>query len=453
VASVLIIDDEPGVCWALRKALEDAGHEVDVAGTAEQGLPRAPGKDLVFLDIALPGMNGLEALGRLQDLPVVVITAHGTVENAVEALRRGAFDYLVKPLRPEELPALVDRAVRRSALEREVGRLRRELAGRTGTSPLRGATRPMQEVFKQIATVAMAEAPVLIRGESGTGKELVARTIHAASRRSEGPFEPIDCGALPEGLLESELYGHERGAFTGAVARKRGRIELAHGGTLFLDEVGELSAASQAKLLRFLAEHQIVRLGGSQHLPVDVRVIAASHRDLRAGVQGGSFREDLYYRLAVTEIDLPPLRARREDIPLLVAHFLEREFDYPGEVSEEAVAVLARHAWPGNVRELRNAVEAATVRARGGVILPEHLPPSVGSGAAGGADELARLVAGMADAAPEGGKHAAVQEAAERALVAHVLERTGGNQVQAARQLGIHRTTLRRLIERYGLRG
>ena len=448
MARVLIIDDEPNVCWALKKALEHAGHEAETAPTAEQGLPLARGKDLVFLDIGLPGMNGLEALGRLKGQPVVVITAHGTVENAVEALRRGAYDYLVKPLRGEEIPALVDRAVKRTALEREVERLRRELG--KGTSPLKGATRVMQEVFKRIATVAMADAPVLVLGESGTGKELVARTIHAASRRAAGPFEPIDCGALPETLLDSELYGHGRGAFTGAVERRRGRVELAAGGTLFLDEVGELSPAAQAKLLRFLAEGEFVRVGGGERQHVDVRIITATHRDLRRAVAEGAFREDLFYRLAVTDVRLPPLRDRRDDVPLLVAHFLEA-LAYPGAVSEEAMAALARHAWPGNVRELRNAVEAATVTARGAVILPDHLPESVRDGPPPAPDELARVVVRLADAAPEGTKYEAVHDAFERAAIAHVLGLVGSNQVQAARLLGIHRTTLRKLMEKYGL--
>ena len=451
MAKVLIIDDEPGICWALRKALEEAGHAVEAAGTAEQGLPLAAGKDLVFLDIALPGMNGLEALGRLDNVPVVIITAHGTVENAVEALKRGAFDYLVKPLRAEELPALVDRAVKRSALEREVSRLRSELNERGGASPLKGATPVMQEVFKQIATVAMADASVLIRGESGTGKELVARTIHAASRRGSGPFEPIDCGALPVALLESELYGHERGAFTGAVARKRGRIELAHKGTLFLDEVGELSLASQAKLLRFLAERELIRVGGIEHIAVDVRLITATHRDLRAEIDDESFRDDLFYRLAVSEIHLPPLRARREDIPLLVAHFLEQEFAYKGEVSEEAMACLGRHAWPGNVRELRNAVEAATVKARGGTILIDHLPDSTRASGSATDYEIGRLVAKIADASDAGTKYETVHDSFEKAVIEHVLGLHGNNQVQTAKQLGIHRTTLRKLIEKYGL--
>ncbi len=449
MARILIIDDEPGVCWALKKALDEAGHEVETAGTAEQGLPLAGAADLVFLDIGLPGMNGLDALQRLDNVPVVVITAHGTLENAVEALKHGAFDYLVKPLRGEELPALVQRAVSRSALEREVARLRSEVRGRYDAAPLKGSTRAMQEVFKQIATVALSDAPVLIHGESGTGKELVARTIHHASRRAGGAFEPIDCGALPEALLESELFGHERGAFTGAVARKRGRIESAHGGSLFLDEVGELTAASQAKLLRFLAEREIVRLGGSARIHVDLRVIAATHRDLRAGIESGDFREDLFYRLAVSEIVLPPLRDRRDDIPLLVAHFLEHEVAYKGDMGSDAMAILRDNDWPGNVRELRNAVEAATVMARGAMVLPEHLPESVRSAASPRGGAWGPLVARMADAAADGEKYGAVHDAAERAVVAHVLGKTGGNQVQAARQLGIHRTTLRKLVEKY----
>ncbi|MGQ0615334.1 MAG: sigma-54-dependent transcriptional regulator [Planctomycetaceae bacterium] len=451
MARILLIDDEPGVCWALRKLLEGAGHAVEALGSAEQGIPAASAADLVFLDIGLPGMNGLEALERLRGKPVVVITAHGTLDNAVEALRRGAFEYLVKPLRSEEVLPLVERALRRGALEREVARLRRELEERQGASPLCGATRAMQEVFKSIATVALSDAPVLVLGESGTGKELVARTIHRASRRGAGPFEPIDCGALPEALFESELFGHEKGAFTGAVGRKRGRLEAAHGGTVFLDEVGELTAASQAKLLRFLAEKEITRLGGHERIEVDARVIAATHRDLRAAKEAGEFREDLFYRLAVTEIRLPPLRERLDDVPLLVAHFLSKEFAYPGAVSHEALEVLKAHSWPGNVRELRNAVEAATVSARGGVLLPEHIPPSVRAAPAPPSDDLARLVARLADGAPEGEAYPRVHDAVEREVVAHGLARCGGNQVRAARRLGIHRTTLRKLIEKYGL--
>ncbi|MFB3065145.1 MAG: sigma-54 interaction domain-containing protein, partial [Planctomycetota bacterium] len=320
-----------------------------------------------------------------------------------------------------------------------------------GTSPLRGATRPMQEVFKQIATVAMADAPVLIQGDSGTGKELVAHTIHNASSRAAGPFEPIDCGALPEALLESELFGHEKGAFTGAQARKPGRVEAAHGGTLFLDEVGELQPTSQVKLLRFLAEHEVTRLGSNERISVDVRVICATHRDLRAEVEEGRFRDDLYYRLAVTGIRLPTLRERREDIPLLVAHFLEKEFRYRGEMSSEAMDALMAHSWPGNVRELRNAVEAGTVTARGRDILTEHLPEAVRAPGNARADALAGAVVRLADEAPDGEKHKAVHDAAERAAVTHVLRLANGNQVQAALKLGIHRTTLRKLIDKYGL--
>ncbi|MHC4956227.1 MAG: sigma-54-dependent transcriptional regulator [Planctomycetota bacterium] len=450
MARVLIIDDEPGVCWALQKTLEGAGHGVVVAGTAEQGLPLAADADLIFLDIGLPGMDGLKALEKLDGVPVVIITAHGTLENAVEALQKGAFDYLVKPLRSEEIPALVQRAVRRAELEREVSQLRAQLDARGPAAPLKGTTRSMQSVFKQVATVAISDAGVLIRGESGTGKELVARTIHESSRRSDGPFEPIDCGALPEALVESELFGYEKGAFTGAVARKPGRIERADGGTLFLDEVGELSPASQSKLLRFLAEREIVRVGGGERIGVDVRVIAASHRDLREEVEQDRFRQDLYYRLAVTEILLPPLRARAEDVPLLVAHFLETEFHYKGEMGVDAMKVLQAYDWPGNVRELRNAVEAATVTARGSLILPEHLPTAVRKMAEASPDDVGRVVTRLADRAPEGEKFETVQTAFEKALIAQVLQQTGNNQVQAAKQLGIHRTTLRKLMDKYG---
>jgi len=451
MAKVLIIDDEPGVCWALQKTLEEAGHTVTVAGTAEQGLPKAGDAELIFLDIGLPGMDGLKALERLDGVPVVIITAHGTLENAVEALQKGAFDYLVKPLRSEEIPALVQRAVRRAELEREVTRLRAQLDARGPAAPLKGTTRGMQDVFKQVATVALSDAGVLVRGESGTGKELVARTIHDASSRRDGPFEPIDCGALPEPLVESELFGYEKGAFTGANARKPGRIERAHGGTLFLDEVGELPPASQSKLLRFLAEREIVRVGGGDRIPVDVRVIAASNRDLREEVEAGRFRQDLYYRLAVTEIRIPPLRARGEDIPLLVAHFLQTELDYAGEVTASAMKVLEHYDWPGNVRELRNAIEAATVTARGGAILSEHLPIAVRKVAEAAPDDVARVVARIAEKADEGAKFEAVQSAFEQALLQRTLSQTGGNQLQAAKLLGIHRTTLRKLMDRYGL--
>jgi len=451
MARVLIIDDEPGVCWALRKTLEGAGHVATVAGTAEQGLPLAPEADLIFLDIGLPGMDGLAALDRLDGVPVVIITAHGTLENAVEALQKGAFDYLVKPLRSEEIPALVQRAVKRAELEKEVARLRGELDARGPAAPLKGTTRVMQEVFKQVATVAMADAAVLILGESGTGKELVARTIHAASPRRDGPFEPIDCGALPESLVESELFGYEKGAFTGATARKHGRIERAHGGTLFLDEIGELTAAAQSKLLRFLSEREIVRVGGGERIPVDVRIVTATHRDLRSEVEAGRFREDLYYRLAVAEVRLPPLRARREDVPLLVAHFLENELHYAGEIASEAMRLLEAYDWPGNVRELRNAVEAATVTARGGLILPDHLPASVRQVAEASPDDLDRIVRRIAEHAAGGERYEAVQSAFERTLLAQVLQETGNNQVQSAKLLGIHRTTLRKLMDKYGM--
>jgi len=398
MAKVLIIDDDPGVCWALRKTLEEAGHAVDVAGTAEQGLPRADAAELVFLDIGLPGMDGLQALDRLPGKPVVIITAHGTLDNAVEALQRGAFDYLVKPLRSEEIPALVERAVKRTELEKEVTRLREELGG---GSRLVGASRAMQEVFKQVATAALSDAPVLIRGEPGTGRELVARAIHAASSRKEAPFVVNAGRFLPPDLP----------------------VE----GTLFLDEVGELTEDARARLAR------------DEPWP---RLIASTSKDLD---------RDLHLRLAATEIHVPPLRARRADVPLLVAHFLEREFRYPSGIGTAAMAILEAYDWPDNVRELRNAIESATVRARGAAIEPDHLPARVRQVPKPADDEVARVVARLAEHARDGQLHETVLGAFERALLEQVLEESGGNQVQSAKRLGIHRTTLRKLIDRYRL--
>jgi DNA-binding NtrC family response regulator len=317
----------------------------------------------------------------------------------------------------------------------------------------------MQEVFKRIGAVALSEVPVLVTGESGTGKEMVARAIHRASRRAAGPFEPVDCASLPETLFESELFGHERGAFTGAVARRIGRLERAEGGTLFLDEVAEIPPASQAKLLRFLETRTFERLGGSGPGTVDARVVAATHRDLAERIRQGLFREDLFYRLDVVTIRIPPLRERPEDVPLLVAHFLAQERGGPtGGISREALDRLMACTWPGNVRELRNAVEHARVLARGAPILPENLPPSVGGGgpaASPGEDDallravVRRLAAEAGDG--EGDLHARVTARIEKPLLQEVLARTGGNQVRAARILGIHRTTLRERMERYGI--
>jgi len=462
MAKIAVVDDEQSVCHAFQAFLSDEGHEVAVAATAQQGLAlvRDFEPDLVILDIRLPDADGLEVLTQLVQSPqppdVLVITAHGTMETAIEAMRRGAFEYLTKPIDLDEAKLVIDRALRSRRLSQEVVRLRQELRG--GAPLLVGNAPVMQEVYKTIGAVAAANATVLIRGESGTGKELVARAIHQASPRADKRFVTVDCTALPENLVESELYGYEPGAFTGATSAKPGRLEQAHGGTLFLDEIGELSQGAQAKLLRFLDTHQTERLGSTQLLSLDVRILAATNQDLDAKCREGSFRQDLFYRIHVVTIDLPLLRDRIEDVPPLVAHFLEQApGDRRPDISQAAMDILVAHDWPGNVRELRNAIEYAVLQCRGDAILPEHLPRLLsqeGRGPAGGFRRCAAaLLAHKLGEAGEGGAplyELMVQEL-ERAVIAEALKITGHNQARTAALLGIHRTTLRNKIHQYGL--
>jgi DNA-binding NtrC family response regulator len=414
----------------------------------------------VFLDVRLPGISGIAALREIhsseRDTTVVVMTAHGDMETAVDAMRLGAWDYLSKPLDVPHLEHLVEKALSARTVSAEVAALRDQAAARLGLTELAGRSPVMQEVFKLIGAVATTDASVLIRGETGTGKEVAARAIHLASSRAEGPFEPVSCAAIPETLLESELYGHEKGAFTGAVRRRTGRLERAHGGTLFLDEIGEVPLPIQAKLLRFLEEKEVEPLGGAGRRCVDVRVLAATHRDLGELVADGTFREDLRYRLDVVTIALPALRERLEDIPLLTARFLAEHGSSGTEISPDALDALRHHSWPGNVRELRNAIEHAIVLARGGVILPEHLPAPIRADATDDGDPaaLSSMIRAFLDAhaEPLEGIHAVFEESWERPFLEEVMRRAEGNQVRAARWLGIHRSTLRTRLDRYGLR-
>ncbi|MHC4601001.1 MAG: sigma-54-dependent transcriptional regulator [Planctomycetota bacterium] len=458
MAKVLIIDDEQAICWALRRILEKDGHEVAAEGTAGKGLARAEEDppDVILLDVRLPDRDGLEALEAIRtgDLAgeVIVITAHGTMETAVEAIHRGAFDYLVKPLDGEATRLAVQRAARVRALAEEVKGLKARLRDREATL-LVGATPAMQEVFKRIGMVSLSDASVLILGETGTGKDLAARAIHLSSPRKAGSFVPVHCAAIPETLLESELFGFEMGAFTGASRSSPGRMMRADGGTLFLDEVREIPSAIQVKLLRVLEEKTVEGLGASAPRPLDVRIIAATNTDLGAEVEAGRFREDLYFRLNVFTLRMPPLRERRDDIPLLVDHFLEAAGSGRPPISREAIDFLTALHWPGNVRELRNAVEHAAVLARGRPILPEDFPGELrGGGREEG--EAAGMVAGaVAKALAEGktGLHEAVLAQFEKPLLREIMRITGGNQVKAAELLGIHRTTLRRKLAHYGL--
>jgi two-component system nitrogen regulation response regulator GlnG len=422
--------------------------------------------DLVFLDIRMPGMDGLTALGKLRELradaQVIVMTAHGTMETAIQAMQRGAYDYLAKPFDLDEVLLLAERALAARRLTQEVARLRSGLREVWEFGALIGRHPRMQEVYKTIGRIAASDVTVLLRGESGTGKELVARAIHHYSRRAGRPFVAVSAAAIPGTLLESELFGHERGAFTDAKERKLGKLELAHGGTLFLDEIGDMPPDLQTKLLRALQERTIERVGGHEPIRVDVRVLAATNRDLEAMMREGRFREDLFYRLNVVAVNLPPLRERRRDIPLLVEHFLSKYAAELGErgVAPEALDRLVGHDWPGNVRELENVVQRAMVMATAGVVLPEHLPIGPVSAAASVAVDatleeiierkLLECVRGLREHA-SAHLYDLMIGLVEKPLLRAVLRETGGNQVRAAQILGINRNTLRKKLTEHGI--
>ena len=460
-ARVLVADDEPSIRFVLCETLESAGHEVVAVESGETALAALAGGEfqVAFFDIRMPGPSGLELLDRVKalgsDVAVVIITAQNTFENAVEAMKRGALDYLVKPFGTEEVLALVTKALRARSLESEVRALRREVAARTVPGErLVGRSHALLEVFKTIGRVSRSDVSVLITGESGTGKELIARAIHNASPRAERPFVPVNAAAIPRDLLESELFGHERGAFTGAVESRPGRFREASGGTLFLDEIGDMPLELQAKLLRVVQSGEVTAVGGRRPEPVDVRIVAATHRDLEAAVAGGSFREDLLYRLRVVPIHVPPLRERREDIPALIDHFVQRyDTELTGGshvISRETVEKLTGHAWPGNVRELENAIKRALVLAAGDVLGPEDFaflderePRS------GGRESLEdRIVFEVESALADDSQeiYRRILARVERPLLETVLERTAGNQIRAAALLGINRNTLRKKI-------
>ena len=458
---VLVADDEPSIRFVLRESLAELGcevHDVEDGDAALEALASGA-YELAFLDIRMPGLTGLELLDRCAEVAprtaVVIITAQNTFENAVEAMKRGALDYLVKPFGIREVGALVEKASRARAVERELKELRREVGRRVVPGDrLVGRSPEMLEIFKTMGRLAGRDVSVLITGESGTGKELVARAIHAASPRAGAPFVPVNTAAIPRELLESELFGHERGAFTGAVAARAGRFREASGGTLFLDEIGDMPPDLQAKLLRVLQDSQVTPVGGSGPTTIDVRIIAATHRDLDEAVRQERFREDLLYRLRVVPLHLPPLRDRREDVRVLAEHFLARySEELAGSrhaVSDAAAELLERHAWPGNVRELENAIKRALVLSNSRILTPpdfaflgERTP------AAPGATSLSELVeerVGRALADGGGDLHRELMESVERPLIEAVLARTEGNQIRAAALLGINRNTLRKKI-------
>jgi two-component system response regulator HydG len=452
VKTILVVDDEPGQRAMLRAVLTAEGYQVAEAEDGASALAHVDAHfyDLILMDVRMAHLDGMAALKAIKvrspGMPIVLMTAYGTVRDAVEAMKAGAYDYLTKPLDIDELKLAVARGLRHAALEEENARLRALVGCDVDVSAIIGTSEPMRQLFEAIALVAPTEATVLILGESGTGKELVAQAIHANSPRRARPLIAVNCAALPETLLESELFGHERGAFTGATERRLGRFELAHDGTIFLDEIGDLTPASQIRLLRVLQSQEFERVGGTTTLHVDVRVIAATHKDLGAAADAGQFREDLLYRLQVFPLTVPPLRERRDDIPLLVEHFLktysERHRRRLRGLTPRTLDLLMRHTWPGNVRELEHTIERGVILTRGEHITPAELPPTI-CALSGESEEGMPLETTL----PVG----LTLKEVERELIRQTLEHTGGNRTKAAEVLGISRATLHNKLKEYGL--
>ena len=445
-AHLLVVDDDPQTLEVLAELLRRDGRQVATApsGTAAIDLARETPFDVVLTDLRLPDLDGLEVLRAVHaaspDTAVIVLTAFGTMDTAIEAIQAGAYDYLSKPFKLQAVRLIIQRALERKRLLHENRRYRQELRGKYQLANVIGASEPMLDVIKTVARVAPTRSTVLLQGESGTGKELMARMLHHSSDRAEGPFVALDCGALPETLLESELFGHEKGAFTGATTRKHGLFEVARGGTCFLDEIGDIAPAVQARLLRVLQEHEIKRVGGTEAIPIDVRIIASTNKRLEGQVKAHTFREDLFYRLSVVTITLPPLRERREDIPLLAEFFLRKFAQAAGKsvdrIAPETMAVLAGYAWPGNVRELEHAIERAVVLTQNPILLMEDLPSAIHA-TAGNEPYLDAPVLPLREI--------------ERRHLLFALERAHGNRKQAAAWLGITRRTFYRMAARHGI--
>jgi DNA-binding NtrC family response regulator len=466
---ILLIEDDVAIATTLRRVLADEGYGIEIETTGEGGLAAVKkdgGYDVVITDLKLPGLSGLQLVRELHPeyprLPILMMTAHGTTETAIEAIQSGAFDYIVKPFEISELLRLVKQAVTASRLMSEPVKLGDGNGdAKSGGDAIVGSSRAMQTIYKEIGRVAAKPVSVLIRGETGTGKELIARAIYQYSDRVNCPFVAINCAAIPETLLESELFGHEKGAFTGAETRRIGRFEQADKGTIFLDEIGDMTPGTQVKLMRVLQEKCLQRLGGKETIPVDVRVIAATHRDLEGAIKRNQFREDLYYRISVVVLNLPSLRERPEDIPDLAKFFLNKyatEFNTPNPaIHADALSFLQSQPWPGNVRELENVIRKVLLMARGYTISVDYvksaltksgpLPVTAEKTLHAYADELiaAAQRGEISDA------YAQLHEAAERILIGRAIEKAQGNQAQASRWLGISRLTLREKLIHFGL--
>jgi two-component system, NtrC family, nitrogen regulation response regulator NtrX len=459
---ILVVDDEKNIRRTLRMVLEGEGAEVIEASTGEEALaflsqPEA-NIEVVLMDVLMPGLSGLEVLERLGEdggggpsMPVIMISGHATVDDAVKATRLGAFDFFEKPLARDRVVVSVRNALRQYASDATVRSLRTRIRGE-----IIGESEPMRELLDHVRKVGASRGRVLITGESGTGKELVARAIHEASDRRDAPFVKVNCAAIPRELIESELFGHERGAFTGATSQKKGLFEVADGGTILLDEIGDMAMGAQAKVLRVLQSGELMRVGGSRLIEIDVRVLAATHRNLQEAVQAGEFREDLYFRLAVVPVAVPPLRDRKEDIALLCRHFIDESCRENGlrakRLSGAALAALVAHDWPGNVRELRNAIERMVILSDGDLEL-EDVPPEIRGtdSSEGGASTDAALVELAAGELPEGLSLREFREAVERAFIANRLRAMGWNVSRTAESLGIERTHLHKKMKLLGI--
>jgi len=455
---ILVVDDEAGSREGLRRLLEAWGYEAETAASGEEALAllKAGQSSAVITDLVMPGIDGLEFLRRIQGeypIPVIVLTGQGTIGQAVEAIRLGAQDILEKPVEPEKLKILLEKLAGTREILSELLRLRTELREKGSFGELRGIGEKSKAIFKQIEQVAPSTLSVLIVGESGTGKELVAQTLHQLSQRRRNAFIALNCAAIPATLLESEIFGHERGAFTGAIQRKTGCFEMADRGTLFLDEIAEMDASLQAKLLRVLQEQKFRRLGGNEVVSADVRVLAATNRDPRAAIADGKLREDLYYRLNVFTIQLPPLRDRPEDIPLLSQHFVDqyaaRTDTAVCSIGGDTLSQLVNHSWPGNIRELKNAIDRGALLSAGSTIKPEHLPPEI----AAGSDPAATTDAeSSSDSAPRIVLPIGITMAeTEREMIRSTLAHTSGNKTQAARILDISLKTMHNKVKKYEL--
>jgi two-component system response regulator PilR (NtrC family) len=448
-----IIDDEPVIHDVLAQLLTSEGYEVEISSSGEEALEKFPSRsfDVILLDLLMPGMDGIEALRRIRRIDpqaaVIIITAYGSVESAISAMKIGALDYVQKPFKHDDLLIVLEKALERKRLQDENTRLKDELRQRFGFANIIGKSQAMKAVFELVKAAAPTRSTILLQGESGTGKELVARAIHMNSNRAEAPFVTVNSGSLPPDLLESHLFGHVKGAFTGAVALKKGLFEAADNGTIFFDEVSSINLETQAKLLRVMQEKEFMRLGGTQTIKVDVRILAATNADIEELIAEKAFRKDLFYRLNVIKIEIPPLRARKEDIPLLVKHFVdiyarENRKEVEG-VSEDVLEILDGHAWPGNVRELENLIERAVVLSRSRIITRASLPPFL----------LGRDVVDdeALIAAEESLDLRERTQAYQKKIILAALRKTKGVQNKAAKLLGVKPTTLNEMIKRLGI--